>query len=106
MLDPDLSRVAQEHSREMATGGVPFGHASFDERARIIARSVRYERLAENVGWNRGEADPAAAAVANWLRSPLHLANISGDFELTGIGVARSHNAEYYFTQIFLKPSR
>lgn len=106
VLDPDLSYFAEEHSREMASGRIPFGHAGFDERARAIGRSIRYETIAENVGWNRGEADPAAAAVANWLRSPPHLANITGEFELTGIGVARSENGDYYFTQIFLKPSR
>lgn len=31
-----------------------------------------------------------------------HLANITGDFDVTGIGVAANEKNEYYFTQIFL----
>jgi uncharacterized protein YkwD len=89
----------------MATGRIPFGHAGFEQRAQTIRRSLSYNRLGENVGYNWGEADPARGAVERWLRSPQHLKNIEGDFELTGIGIATSDRAEYYFTQIFVQPS-
>jgi uncharacterized protein YkwD len=59
--------------------------------------------IAENVGFNVGYANPASKAVEDWLHSPGHLNNIKGDFELTGIGVAKNKRGKYYFTQIFLK---
>ncbi|MGH2618530.1 MAG: CAP domain-containing protein [Thermomicrobiales bacterium] len=102
--DEDLSRIAEQHSRRMASGQVPFGHAGFEERAQTIRRDLAYGRLAENVGYNRGVADPAGDAVERWLRSPQHLANVAGDFEITGLGVGTNGRGEYYFTQIFVKP--
>jgi uncharacterized protein YkwD len=90
----------------MALKQIPFGHAGFEQRAQIIRRTRSYQNLGENVGYNWGEADPAGAAVARWLDSPAHVQNIAGNFELTGIGIATSDKGEYYFTQIFLKPSR
>jgi uncharacterized protein YkwD len=104
-LDGSLSRLAEEHSRRMASGEVPFGHDGFEERARTIRRSMAYRRVAENVGYERGYADPASQAVQDWLRSPPHLANVTGDFALTGIGVAADEAGRYYFTQIFLESS-
>lgn len=106
MLDPGLNRLAESHSQRMAAGQVPLGHAGFDQRAQTIKRSLSYRRLAENVGYNRGYTEPAAVAVRNWLRSSQHVENIKGDFELTGIGVVTNERVEYYFTQIFLKPSK
>ena len=103
-LDEDLSRIAGEHSRRMANGDVQLGHAGFGDRARAVRRETAYSSLAENVGYNLGYADPAENAVEGWLRSPEHLANVMGDYELTGIGVAANARGEYYFTQIFVKP--
>jgi uncharacterized protein YkwD len=103
-LDARLGELAREHSREMAQGRIPFGHSGFEQRAQIIRRSYAHSELGENVGYNWGRADPAAEAVARWLRSAQHRTNIAGDFRLTGIGVAENEKGEYYFTQIFLKP--
>ncbi len=105
MLDPELTRLAEEHSRRMAARHVPFGHDGFEQRAQTIRRGHSYARVGENVAWNRGHADPAATAVEYWLRSPKHLQNVAGDFQLTGIGVAQNDRGEYYFTQIFLEAS-
>jgi len=46
--------------------------------------------IAENVGYNMGYANPASEVVKVWLHSPEPLKNIKGDFELTGIGVAKN----------------
>jgi uncharacterized protein YkwD len=102
-LDGTLSGLAEKHSRAMATGEVPLGHKGFEQRAQTIRRSFSYRRVAENVGYERGYADPAAQAVEDWLRSPAHLANVTGDFALTGIGVAANETGRYYLTQIFLE---
>ncbi len=39
--------------------------------------------------------------MSGWLRSPGHRENIEGAYDLTGIGVARSRQGVYYFTQLF-----
>ncbi|MBA2564970.1 MAG: CAP domain-containing protein [Gemmatimonadetes bacterium] len=101
-LHESLNRLAQEHSAEMASHGVPLGHEGFGDRAQAIRKVFPYSRLAENVGYNWGMADPVADAVARWLRSPQHRDNVIGDFESTGVGVVRNERGEYYFTQIFL----
>ena len=48
--------------------------------------------------------DPAAKAVAGWMKSPSHRENIlSRDFVMTGVGACRAGRATY-FTQLFLRP--
>jgi uncharacterized protein YkwD len=102
-LNPLISQVATAHSREMAGGEIPFGHDGFQQRVRTLKQSFSFSKVAENIGYNMGYADPASKAVNSWLHSPKHLENIEDDFGLTGIGVAKSDKGEYYFTQIFLK---
>lgn len=102
-LNPLVSQVAAAHSREMATGKVPFGHDGFEQRVNTLRQSLSFGKVAENVGYNMGYADPVSKAVKGWLHSPEHLENIEGDFNLTGIGIAKNDKGEYYFTQIFLK---
>lgn len=102
-LDPIVSQQARQHSQAMAAGRVPFGHQGFDRRIEVISRQISYRAAAENVGYNQGYDDPAARAVQGWLDSPGHRQNIKGDFDLTGIGIAKNEKDEYYFTQIFLR---
>ncbi len=101
-LDPFLSKIAAEHSRNMAGGKVDFGHQGFEQRATAIQTKVKFRSMAENVGESAGKADPIDEVVKGWLKSPGHLQNIKGDFDLTGIGVAKKID-NYFFTQIFLK---
>lgn len=94
-----LAEQARRHSLAMAQGTTPFGHDGL--AGRLQEAAVFCLTAAENVAFNRGHADPAAAAVAGWLRSEDHRANIEGHYDLTGIGVARDETGVYYFTQIF-----
>lgn len=97
---------AREHSRNMATGTVPFGHQGMDQRFDAIRRqfpSMKLTVLAENVALNKGYRDPADDAVKGWIESPGHHENIVGKFTLTGVGAAISADGTYYFTQIFLR---
>ncbi|MEH2260933.1 CAP domain-containing protein [Nostoc sp.] len=89
------------HSQNMANGTVPFGHNGFSERLR--ATRISYRAAAENVAFNQGYSDPATIAVQGWLRSPGHLANIKGNYNLTGIGVAKNSQGAIYFTQMFIR---
>lgn len=103
-LDATISEQAKQHSQNMARGDTPFSHQGFDSRAKTISQTLPYRRVSENVALNSGHRDPARIAVEGWLNSPGHRQNIEGDFALTGIGVARNSQGEYYFTQIFVQP--
>ncbi|AVH72185.1 CAP domain-containing protein [Nostoc sp. 'Lobaria pulmonaria (5183) cyanobiont'] len=89
------------HSQNMANGTVPFGHTGFSER--VKATRISYRAAGENVAYNQGYSDPATIAVQGWLKSPGHLANIRGNYNLTGIGVAKNSQGAIYFTQMFIR---
>jgi uncharacterized protein YkwD len=99
--DDRLAEQARRHSRNMAEGTVPFGHQGFQER--VAESGLEVISAAENVSRNRGHDDPAMVAVEGWLDSPGHRTNIDGDYNRTGIGVARSPEGVYFFTQLFAK---
>ncbi len=101
VVDSRMTNQAKHHSQDMASGMVPFGHDGFHQRVKAIA--IPYSGAAENVAYNQGYSDPATEAVHGWLKSPGHLTNIKGNYNLTGIGVATNSKGEIYFTQIFLK---
>lgn len=102
-LNNAISNQARKHSEAMAQGRVPFSHDGFKQRVQIIGNAISYRSAAENVAVNQGYRDPATVAVEGWLKSPDHLKNIRGQFDLTGIGVAQNSKGEYYFTQIFVQ---
>ncbi|EFA72355.1 alkaline-shock protein [Cylindrospermopsis raciborskii CENA303] len=99
--NPSIDTQARIHSQNMASGKVPFSHQDFDKRVKAI--NITYRAVAENVAYNQGVQDPASTAVRGWLKSPGHLRNIRGDYNLNGIGVAINNKGEIFFTQIFLK---
>ncbi|OKH39023.1 serine protease [[Phormidium ambiguum] IAM M-71] len=102
-LNAAITQQSRLHSQAMASGKVPFSHQGFEQRVNAIEKSVSYRSAGENVAYNQGYKDPATQAVQGWLKSPGHLKNIRGNFNLTGIGVAQNSKGEYYFTQIFIR---
>ncbi len=103
VFDEAIAAIAREHSQNMANGTVAFGHDGFDERVARVQAIMAISRAGENVAYNSGYSDPAATAVAGWLKSPGHLANIEGDYNRTGIGIVKDADNRTYFTQIFVK---
>jgi uncharacterized protein YkwD len=101
-LDSRISEQARAHSQAMANSGV-LSHDGFDQRVKAIARLITYRGAAENVAYNQGYSNPGEQAVQGWIKSPGHQKNMVGDYDLTGIGVAKNAKGEYYFTQIFIK---
>jgi uncharacterized protein YkwD len=95
-----IAAQARQHSQGMATKKVAFGHVGFSDRSKAIG--IVYSRVAENVAYNQGYADPVTQAVQGWLKSSGHKANIEGAYNLTGIGAAQNAQGEVFFTQIFL----
>ncbi len=101
---PAIAAVARRHSEAMAAGKVRVGHQGAAERERRIAREIPLRGMAENVAVNNAAARRTARmAVAGWLGSRGHRANIVGDYDVTGIGIARGRNGAWYFTHIFVK---
>ena len=98
-----VAEQARQHSRDMASGATAFGHDGFDARMHELAKTITWTGVAENVFMLLNLSDPAAVAVGGWIDSPGHRQNIEGDYDLTGIGVARAENGSLYFTQIFVK---
>ncbi|KAM3101150.1 CAP domain-containing protein [Phormidesmis sp. 146-12] len=102
-LDSSITQQARLHSQNMASGRVSFGHQGFDQRIQEIGKTIAYRAAAENVAYNMGYKDPATQTVQGWLKSPGHLRNIQGQFNLTGIGVSKNAKNEIYFTQLFIR---
>ena len=97
-----LQEIAREHSMKMAQGVRALGHRGWDERADLIFDKLEVGMLAENIGFNQGRDEPAAFVLKGWIGSNQHRDNIKGeDFDITGIGVGKSSDGAYYFTQIF-----
>lgn len=100
-LNNKISQQARIHSQNMAHWRVPFSHDGFKERVNAIP--LVYASAAENLAFNQGYPDPAVEAMSGWIKSPSHLKNIEGNYDLTGIGVAANADGEVYLTQIFLR---
>lgn len=96
-----MADAERTHSQAMANGQVPFGHQGFDGRVTHIMEIIPWSYVGENVA----SAASAEDALAAWLRSAAHQDILEGDFDLTGVGVAKDPDGPlYYFSQMFLKP--
>ena len=100
-VDPRISQIARIHSENMAKGKVRFSHDGFEGRAKAI--TIPYQSVAENLAYNMGYSDPVRNAVEGWIKSEGHRKNMEGQFNLTGIGIAKNAKGEYYFTQLFVR---
>jgi uncharacterized protein YkwD len=87
----------------MAKGVAPFSHDGFKSRVKAIGATIPYRQAGENLAVIRGYPDVVAVAVQGWLDSPGHRKTMEGNFNLTGVGVAKNRQGEYYFTQIFIR---
>lgn len=95
-----IAAEAEQHSLDMASGAVPFGHDGFPDRFGRITQIIPASAGAENVAYS---AD-AELAVSLWMDSGGHRDNILGDYDYTGVGAAwDSGLGVFYFTQIFIR---
>ena len=101
-LNSTITQQARQHSQSMAKSRI-LSHDGFDIRVKTIGTPIPYRAAAENVAYNMGFSDPVGQAVNGWINSAGHLRNIMGNYDLTGIGVAKNSQNEFYFTQIFIK---
>jgi uncharacterized protein YkwD len=101
-VDPAISVQARAHSEKMARTGT-LSHDGFHERAESVSQTIVYRKAAENVAYNMGYAQPDLIAIQDWIESPGHHTNMTGPYDMTGIGVSQNAKGEYYFTQIFIR---
>ena len=95
-----IMRAAWEHSRDMGTQKIPFGHDEFDHRMIELAKKVHpANAFGENVAYG---AKTAQEAMDMWLNSEGHRKNIEGKYSITGVGIVRGKDGNLYFTQIFV----
>lgn len=97
-----MSKEAYKHSLDMAEHRMPFGHGGFLNRIKNCFKQFNKNggAGAENIAYNY---KTAKVVVDGWLHSPGHLANIRGNYNLTGIGIARDKQGKIYFTQLFMR---
>ena len=100
--DGNIAQESRIHAQQMATRKTTFSHDGFKKRVEIISQKIPYKAAAENIAFNMG-SNPGEKAVVGWINSPGHHKNIVGDFNLTGIGIAKNNEGKYYFNQIFIK---
>ncbi len=99
IIDPTVSAQARAHSQEMAQSG------TISHTMDSVDRQRKYPTAAENVASTQADPQPDLIAVQDWLASPAHKQHILGNYNLTGIGVAKNAQGEYFFTQIFINKS-
>jgi uncharacterized protein YkwD len=107
--DPALDAVARGHSEDMARRGY-FSHVNPDGQNPLdrIEASGRddFTLAAENVGLTT-RSEPNQQILQGWLASADHRRNLNTPpFNRTGIGIARSADGAWYYTQLYLTVPR
>jgi uncharacterized protein YkwD len=101
--DETIARECRAHSQTMANDPTLFSHEGFEDRVANIGRALEITQAGENIAFNEGYGDPAQVTYDTWIKSASHRQNLEGDYNLTGIGVKKSSDGIYFFTQIFIK---
>lgn len=102
-MDSTLSAQARAYSEKMAKGDITFSHAGFHDRMQQIRDGMGYTVAGENLQRNNSRRDPIGEAMRGWLASEGHRNNMEYGYTKTGIGVARSADGIYYFTEVFIQ---
>lgn len=104
----NLMQAAQLHADQMVKAGrmeheLP-GQPYPTLKSRLAAVQYDVRAAGENIAEGQRSA---AEAVATWMDSPSHRANIlSRDYTELGTGVAMARNGRLYYVQVFGRPAR
>jgi len=105
-VETDLRDVARKHSKDMAKKDY-FEHVNFRGQSpsdRLKTARVTDSVSGENLAKIGGYPEPVREAEEGLMRSPGHRANIlNRAYNCVGIGVVKSKEGVYYFTQNFAK---
>ncbi len=106
--DAELSRLARQHSENMARSDF-FSHSNprgmtMVDRAR--SQGIRgWSALGENIAYNQGYDDPAGFVIERWMVSSKHRDNLlNARWTRSAIGVAVADDGRVFFTQVFIAP--
>lgn len=101
--DPEIWKISIVHSKNMADGKVPFGHAGFNKRVNSLPYS--FYQANENVFMCSGfdERTIAENAVQGWINSPGHRKNLLSNTNYCAIACYKSGWDTYHLTQIFTR---
>jgi len=93
-----LSSIAQQHSENMASGKVKFGHDGFSKRYANAQKQLAVKYVAENVAYGVSTGEDA---VKLWINSEGHRKNMLGSYAKIGIGIAKDKQGRFFYTQVF-----
>lgn len=100
----DLRKLARLHSKDMAKKDY-FAHVNPNGEShveRMKDMGITDVTSGENLAKLRGYPDPCTSAEIGLMNSPGHRANIlNTHYNVVGIGLIKSENGTYYFTQNF-----
>jgi uncharacterized protein YkwD len=104
LAESRLALAARGHSSDMAQQAY-FDHVGKDGSQpwdRVSAQQYPWQSVGENIA--AGYATPEEA-VAGWLKSPGHCANIMAqNYTQTGVGQVQGGPYKIYWTQVFARP--
>lgn len=100
---PDVATVARNWSKRMAGDGDLRHNPNVSKQL-----TVEWTRWGENVGWASNGTDGALSAVVSrlhrgFMESAGHRANILGDFNQVGVGVAIDGDGTMWATMVFVE---
>lgn len=99
-IDPALLRMGRQQSRLMAEAG-QISHAVNGQTFAIRMQVAKYPAQSAGENCAEGQQTPAAA-VAGWMLSPGHQANLlNPEFQELGVGIGTSKAGVRYYTQVF-----
>ena len=95
-----ISYKSEEHNIYMIDNKV-VSHYGFQERSNNLVQVLGAERVGENIAYNYQTAESAMAA---WIHSAGHRANLEGDYTHLGISVTIDPaTGKKYYTNMFMK---
>lgn len=106
--DPELARLARQHSESMASDNY-FNHSTpggMTVANRARAQGIRgWSALGENIAYNQGYDDPAGFVAERWMTSYKHRENLlNSRWVRSAVGVAIARDGRVFFTQVFIAP--
>ena len=114
----DMDQLAELHSLNMIEYNF-FDHVDHQNKSpseRADDLNFDWRRIAENIGYvpwfenvvgggdTRSAESISECVVEGWRNSPGHYANMIGEFDQLGVGVAFTNDSIAYFTQVFRVP--
>lgn len=101
--DDHIWKISLEHSQNMGTYKVKFGHDGFNQR--INKLPYHYHQANENVFMCSGVSEWSVSemGVNGWINSPGHRKNLLSHTTHCAIATYRNNYGEYFLTQIFVR---